>query len=345
MSFFKSVFKNIVVKNYFINRCYVKFLRFINANTVDEIEFRGKLSLFEYIQICQNLSPYPIYRILDNNYYGIAYCINFFLNQSNEIDYYVEHGLFFGSLVKKDSYNWKSRGIITFSENRRNHIQRVCNKEVLAIGPYIHYAQPILTVDEHNNLKKSLGKTILVFPSHSNKDLEVGFDLFDLTNKVNQIKEDYNFDSVIVCLYWIDCQNLEYIRFYASQGYKIVCAGNIYDFNFLSRLKSIINLGDFVISNDVGTHVGYVTYLNKPQIIYNQEIVKNVKKFSSEISQRTYDDFVSQDEEKFDVYCHFRDFSMEISPSQLKCIDFYFGLSQIKSIEQLKSIFDGNFQL
>ena len=342
MLIFRDIIKYIVIKNNFINKFYVKILRLKNFNTLNEIELREKLGLFEYSLISQKLFFYPIHRILDNNYYGIAHSLNSFSNQNSEIEYYIEHGLFFGSLVKNDSLNWKSKGIITFSENRKRHIQRISNRKVITIGPYIHYAKPILTIDEHKKLKLFYGKTILVFPSHSNKDLTVAFNISDLIKKVNQIKLDYCFDSVIVCLYWIDCQNIDYVNLYESHGYNVVCAGNIFDFNFLSRLKSIIYLSDFVISNDVGTHTGYVTYLNKAQLIYNQEIIKDVRKNSSEISQRTTIDLLSQDEEKFDIYCHFKDFSMEISLAQLNCIDFYFGLNQIKSSEQLKHILKSN---
>ncbi|MFC0264082.1 hypothetical protein [Fontibacter flavus] len=331
----KDYFKQIIIKNRVVNELFVNLLRYKNKASIFEIYRRSKLPLLDFKEISKPLKIYPIERIIDNNYYGLSFWLKKYINREENIDFYIEHGLFLGSLVKRDEIIWDSKGIITFSKNRELYIKEKCNKEVIKIGPYIHYADDFLTVDEFNEIKDKLGKILLVIPSHSIKGVNVSFDLNNFKSKIDEIKSD--FDTVVVCLYWMDALNIEYVKYYSDLGYRIVSAGNINDFYFLSRLKSIIKISDFVISNNVGTQIGYVTYLGKPQMIFNQEV--NFQVFDErEFKQRDYRDYKSMVKEKNEIYRCFNCFSMEITEIQKDCINFYFGLDQIKTGDQLKSL-------
>ena len=73
-------------------------------------------------------------------------------------------------------------------------------------------------------------------------------------------------------IYYKDILNNIYPKYFEDAGFKIVTAGNLYDINFLSRLKLIIQLADFTASTSIGTHTGYCVYLNKPHFLIKQKI-------------------------------------------------------------------------
>ena len=110
----------------------------------------------------------------------------------------------------------------------------------------------------------------MVFPSHSVKGLEVEYNYSWFNNKILEEKSKY--DSILVCLYHLDAQNKKIVSNYKDLGGTIVCAGHKYDHNFLSRLRSIIELSDFTISNSVGTHVSYCCALGKNHRVFRQGI-------------------------------------------------------------------------
>jgi hypothetical protein len=80
------------------------------------------------------------------------------------------------------------------------------------------------------------------------------------------------FDSVIVCLYFKDIQ-LGRANEYIEKGYKVTTAGHINDACFLNRLKTIIELSDYIISNGVGSHIAYGLYLNKRVELFRQKTI------------------------------------------------------------------------
>ena len=80
----------------------------------------------------------------------------------------------------------------------------------------------------------------------------------------------------------------------------VVTAGYIMDPLFLSRLKSIIQLSDLTMSNNVGTHLGYCIYLNKPHWIVRQKIGNtshNQKHLERELNQREIHEKASYESE------------------------------------------------
>ncbi|RGZ30770.1 hypothetical protein DW991_22365, partial [Bacteroides thetaiotaomicron] len=231
------------------------------------------------------------------------------------------------------------------------------------IGPYIAYARPLLDSNELKSLKKTLGKTLLVFPSHSidkmttqfdNTDftlkktlgktllvfpshsidkMTTQFDNTDFTKEILRIKKNNDFKTVIISMYWKDiCEKAELCRAYEDLGFKIVCSGHKNDINFLSRQKSIIELSDITMSNEVGTHIGYCIFLEKPHYLYSQEI--SYKESLAEVikAENINNDLMqSQLKDKFIVGKAFSSYSEEINEEQKKIVDYYWGTSNIKN--------------
>jgi len=259
-----------------------KVIRFKNKNKYFlEVNKRSTMNILEdYFEISKDLVYYPYDLIADNNLYGISYAIKKHINEpiNKNLNVHFEHGIYLGNYISKDSLISFPKKIITFGEERKKHLSVVSEKKVIAIGPYILYAKSLLDDIEINKIKSEIGRILLVFPSHSVKDLDVEYNYKMFNNKI--LEEKVNYDTVLVCLYHLDAQNEKVVSNYQELGCTIVCAGHKYDQNFLSRLRSIIEMSDFTISNSIGTHISYCYALGKNHRIFTQNIYyegKNVK--------------------------------------------------------------------
>jgi hypothetical protein len=196
----------------------------------------------------------------------------------------------------------------------RNHNMK---RKVIAIGPYINGAVFFKTKNELDILKQKYGKTLLIFPCHSIKTMHAIYDESDFMQEIFKIKND--FDTVFICLHWLDVLNEKRFLFYekyVSGNFKIVSAGNSHDPSFLSRLKDLIYLSDFTMSNSVGTHVGYSVCMGKPHYLYSQTI----DYISNDVSP---DAGMYPDVPKF--YERFGQYSANITPEQIALIERYWG--------------------
>lgn len=307
-----------------------------------EVKYRENLDLFDYQNLAKTLPFYPIEPVRDSNYYGYAHAIKNFLGEEKLLGYALEHGLYLGNYVPKASYLRTTEAIITFSEYRKQNIRNNgINKKVVDIGPYIHYADSLLDRDSLKKLKNNLGKVLLVFPSHSNihYSVQINSDLF--IKKIQEIAKEY--DSVMVCLYYKDIQNGNYLP-YKNAGFRIVTAGHYLDINFVRRLKTIILLADFTISNEIGTNLGYCICLGKPHYVIKQEVHRYTEK-KVEITAATYrnkNEQMTLSSAQDEIYDAFSVCRTEISSKQYQVVDKYWGLSSIRSKEALTKLLEND---
>lgn len=308
-----------VLKNnpLFLN-LYNKFFYFFNRRVFfREISYRHKLPVTEYRRLASNLPFVPVETTKDSNYYGYSHVIKRYSNIP-ELSWSIEHGLMFGDYVPY-SYACKTiHRILTFSESRVQILRRIINKPALAIGPYIHYASPLLDNQSYDNIKKQLGKTLLFFPSHSCVEGDAKNNISHEIEILSRIKEREGFESVLVCMYYLDIQKFDYNTIYEQSGFKVVTAGHQLDLNFLRRLKSIIMLSDYTVSSSVGTQVGYCVYLKKPHYIIGENTVPNMP-----------DDYKS-------IYDAFSIYSPEITEKQYSVAAKYWGFNEIMPPEGLR---------
>ena len=326
------------LKNYsIVLLIYNSFYRLINKRKFyREIKLRENISIFDYKGLSKQIPYFPIEKIKDANFYGHLHSLKKYAGV-DKITHSIEHGLYLGNYVPYATFLKTTKSIITFSENRKKHLRNAnIKKPIITIGPYIHYAEPLLSDKDFNEIKKSIGRTFLLFPTHSIKNIDVEIEIEDLISKVKKTAKD--FDTIMVCFYYKDILNDIFPEYFMKAGFKIVTAGNIYDINFLSRLKSIIQLSDFTASNNVGTHTGYCIYLNKPHFIFKQNINYKKENSLSTINYRNSKQLESMEEEKNDILKEFTYFSHEITDNQRKIIDKYWGISSIKSPNELKDL-------
>ena len=300
-------------------------------------EDRKNLGLFDYKALTADIPYAPHEVVIDNNLYGQAFSIKRYAGIEKDLQAYIEHGLFWGGMVHQDEYYWYVQKIITFSENRRAAIAaKGITKETIAIGPYIHYAQPLFTVEERAKLKQELGKTLLVFPSKSILNIESKYDVDAFVKEVKRIGHDYQ--TILVSLYFLDARNKALTEAYEAHGFKIVTAGHRYDNYFLDRQRTFIELADLTMSNEVGTHVGYCLHLNKPHYMFQQKLErvgKNERELARELTLYESEDDKRRNAEKQEVADAFAVLQNTITDAQRQVIDKYWGISNIKTREEL----------
>ncbi len=307
-----------------------------------ECERRKNISLFDYTALSQPLPYGPEELVIDNNLYGHAHYLKKFAGIKNDLNAYLEHGVFWGGMVHADQKYWYTKRIITFGDNRKKAIEKkLPAKEAVCVGPYIHYADELFNPEKMALLKAKLGRVLLVFPSHSIVNQSREFSLEDFITEVNRIKVD--FDTVLVSLYFLDALKTDQVKRYEQEGFRIVTSGHRFDRHFIARHRTIISLADMTVSNSVGTHIGYCVYLGKPHYIFKQEH-RVVSTSDKELQRHTsmYDGNEKQkaDAEMDEVVKAFATYSPhEISTKQKEVVEKYWGISSLKSPKELRSIF------
>ena len=128
---------------------------------------------------------------------------------------------------------------------------------------------------------------------------------------------------------------------YKAQGFKIVTCGHKYDLNFMNRQRTLFELADASMSNDIGTHVGYSIALNKPHYIYKQKIETFYdngaieKKHTDNITQESSSSYLNAREE---IYKAFNLSNLIITDKQIKVIEKYWGNIHPLSLEEIRSV-------
>jgi|GEM_PF-2723696 len=209
-----------------------------------------------------------------NGLYGIGSGLRAFSGHSAPLAACIEHGLVLGEAFDNDMFDGAFPSIITMSDLRARRFSNHGLHSV-AVGPYISYVDQSLSEMDHFALKKALGKVLLVFPSHSiEEDSDSNIDEPLLIRECSRIVEENRIDSVVVSMYYMD-YILGRNRAFEKLGYTIFCAGNRYDPLFLSRLKSMIMLADYCVTDGIGTHIGYALSLGKPVEVVGESYLKH----------------------------------------------------------------------
>lgn len=230
-----------------------------------EVNHRKYLSIFDYKELVKPIPFCPIEAIKDSNFYGQAYALKRYAGVE-KFDWSIEHGLYVDDYVPMAARCKTIKRIMTFSDIRVKGLESI-HKPVVAIGPYIHYAECLMSCEEMNLLKKELGKTLLFFPTHTCCEGGVEYEVYRMIEELQKFKKQHGFDSVIVNMYYLDENKNSFGDMYVKAGFKVTTAGHQLDIHFLNRLKTIISLADYTCSNSIGTHTGYCVYLNKPHLI------------------------------------------------------------------------------
>ncbi len=292
------------------------------------------------IEILSKEIPFHLYLLStselhkSNDWYGIATILKQYagVNKHTSIKACIEHGLYLSDDMFDQDVKSDIPTVITMGKNRLPVIKKLAKKKAVAIGPYIHYAKSSLSKRQFIKEKQRLKKNLLVFPVHSTGASKVEYDINNFCEEIKRVGK--NFDNIRICLYWKDVQHgLD--RYFQKEGFECITAGYMLDPMFLPRLKSMIELSDFTMSTEAGTHVGYCLLLKKPHYIFsckktnkgdNKEELKLIEKIARSPNYKLMNN-------AFD-----RPFK-GISQRQYDITNRLCGLDQTKSPQELRKIF------
>ncbi|NJI75018.1 hypothetical protein HCX49_17590 [Sphingobacterium kitahiroshimense] len=308
-----------------------------NRDFCHEIDRRAKVSIFDYKTLGKELFEYPYFYISDCNYYGLYHQLLSYaglvpedLSRLQKHYFYIEHGLVLGSYA--NHYNLKkAKMITTMSQTRKLHIANFVNDTPIhVIGPYIHYSSSLLSENEIMTLKETLGRVLLVIPSHSIGSVTAQFDEQAFITAIRE--KSVGFDTVIVCLYWKDIDNGA-DNVYLKEGFKVSTAGHRDDLNFLPRLKSLLLLSSEVFTNNFGTHVAYGSSVGVPVSLYQQQInYKEIQYFKNN------DDILKNQENILSSGFAKKEIKAALVHNDRAVLNQYFGLDQVKSQDEMRQI-------
>lgn len=298
-----------------------------------------KLIYYTYLSITAKMDfrhyrvlsmPYPVPQFSDNSGQQGNYCYGNWLAVKNAMgDSFdphcmIEHGVYFGRVVLEKECTYPSISTIyTYSPYRKEVLNEYFNdslgKEIVPVGPYVLFANHMMSERNRADLKKKWGKVLLVFPSHSSPEGKLAFDYNTWLKEIDERAKGFN--TVVISIYWLDIFNGNY-KHYLNKGYVLACCGNRFDPNFLSRQKDMISLADMTMSNDIGTHVGYSIALGRPHYIYHQKI--NMTYFENERTD-TNDQGCNRKKEYSILFDAFSLFRPTITDEQKNLIKYFWG--------------------
>jgi hypothetical protein len=265
-----------------------------------------------------------------NDFYYHSYHIKIFSGMPTflPIKAILQHGVFFGNYYWDHELRFFDSALV-WGANYKKNLLSAGKKHVYEIGaPYFY-------CEEHVPAREIVvpEKFLLVFPSHSTHTYICNYDVFKFCDYIDALKE--NFNSVVVCLYWKDFQNLDLVSHYKTRGYMCTTAGHMYDMNFLPRLKYLIRKADSITSNKIGSYLGYAVHEEKPFSLFNDPIeFSNCTELEKELR------LIEEDKKYLQIKSFFdseRGFS-KANEAIFSVMDDYWGFTQMKSKTQLKQI-------
>ena len=290
----------------------------------------SRTSCFEWEKLLKLKFVTNPFQTKQNSFYGHAKIARKFgLKAYGSV---IEHGVFFSDadnllsneLTSAKRYLYMIKEFITFSDHRReviekylreHHLERI---KVHAVGPYIIWADHFTSAEQLFTLKRKLGRILLVYPIHS---IETATANYDSQMFLTEIKKNSSkFDTVLISFYWRDLI-LQLQKIYQDAGFQIVCSGRREDPFFLNRQKDLFWLSDMVMTNGIGTHVGYAIAMGKPCYIFQQEYNYEYSDYS-EMENASKGRAVIQYSK---LKMLFSRWSTDITAEQIKCVQYWWG--------------------
>lgn len=282
---------------------------------------RRKLNYFDFQKLSKPFEVPPLLSYQANRFYGINRAVKRKLHKRLlPLNAVIEHGVYFTNALMDFELRGYCRSpfVITMGKQREQFLKEN-GYNALSIGPYIRYVDYYSSFKDLVAMKKSFGKTLLVFPSHSIEGVNSVFDEDAFMNEIN--KYAVGFDTVLICMYWKDVLDNRY-QDYLKYGFKIVTAGHRSDPLFLSRLKDLIYLADITMSNNLGTHLGYCISENKPHYLYSQECTYSGER----VEQNLCGDIDVYSRRLLQFRRIFGAFSYNITFEQMELVRYYWGI-------------------
>ena len=214
------------------------------------------------------------------------------------------------------------------SHARVELLRQQLDRQFHAIGPMIHYAKPLLSAEDAAAVRARLGRTLLVFPTHSSHWVDTDVDQAAFLKQVAEWAE--GFQTVLICVYWKDVLR-GVVPAYRDAGFQCMTAGHMYDPLFLRRLRSLIELADVTAANNLGTHLGYAVHCGRPcwlQLVPVRRTAKQAfRRIGTVLGEPEYQAaFGAQD--------------LHISPAQRELLETLWGSGAVRTPDEIRALLE-----
>jgi hypothetical protein len=273
-----------------------------------------------------------------NEYYGHAQALKDYasLPRDHVLKAALEHGAGLSDRCWDVLLTMPLPAILVMSPFRKAFVSRLTDKQIVTLGPYIHYARPWLTPGETAAVRSALGKTLVAFPAHSSHNITLQYSVDSFCRELE--KAGRGFDTILINLYWKDALH-GLADQYRKKGYKVVTCGHIYDSRFLSRLRSLIEISSMTASNLVTTAIGYSLHLQTPHV--HIPMIIGLGADSREKFERDYTSLHDKETDAVrEIRLAFADRSGEITPEQRVIAARYWGCGQELEPEGLRYVLE-----
>jgi hypothetical protein len=118
--------RRLAIKNRFVLTLINEFYSLKNSYRFQQIIAENKnLTIFDYKNLIKPIPYAPTDLVIDNNLYGLSYTLKKYagLNVSRSLNASIEHGVFFGNLVRKDDRIYPVNSIVTYGPRRIKHLK------------------------------------------------------------------------------------------------------------------------------------------------------------------------------------------------------------------------------
>ena len=171
----------------------------------------------------------------------------------------LEHGLKVSEGARFETpKDWAHRGYLCMGPLRARWLREQHQVPARAIGPWIQFAQPLLTREQLERQRQCWGKTLLVVLAHNWDQVERSMDQQACVDAIKMLAEEQNYQQVVWLRHWKDPGLLPLPKHWIP-----ACNGHRSNPWFLDALRTLLELCDGLASNAFGTHLGYAAALNK----------------------------------------------------------------------------------
>lgn len=265
----------------------------------------------------------------ENTLYGYAAQIMKYAGiPSEELFYFplLEHGISYGQRFDPLRYNLKHSYVFQGTYRKRDWDHLNNHKRAYYIGPYIHYAEPMGSEESILELRRQLGRTVLLFLPHSTEYENMNFDIDEILKNYLRKTNDC-FDTILICVFWKDI-NEKLLKSIDQKNFKLVTAGFKLDPCFVRRLKTILEITDKVIYTSFSSSIGYSYYLGK-------EIIADIKQ--DDLTGQTPSACLNREMNQY-----FNINSKATNKMKNQYIDKYWGISKIRTPDYIRKIYKYN---
>ncbi len=325
-----------------------KYKRKLILSYKDVMKIFQKRKHFDLSSV-QKLSEPPYYfktseLFYFNDFYGINHILKKYAGLPDDYQFkcVIQHSVSFYDLKTDQEFDQNLPVILTTSDYSKSLYEKYAgNKKIYPISTHILYADDFYNEKKFLSEKKKLGKNLLFFPVHTACWVDVSSDTDWLIEEILKIKNEYDFDSVTICVYWLDVLKGLHKKFDRPDlNFNVVTAGHMLDPMFLVRLKTIIKLSDLCMSNSLGSYLFYAISLNRPFYLLKDNSISTRVLSSSE--DKFYSDkfweLFNKKPEVIETYQLFNKVTMELTQEQLKFRDKYCDLKSFRSPQEFKEI-------